>query len=154
MALDKLSFKIIDGEIAVGELPVYEGIVGIFINDRELLDIVADLENEHLEGGYTGYIHQRAYQLYGNLVPEADVVKEWQEENGTEILCCSCGEIVCASPTVFIEKDEQHVYWKNMGHNYMAREHYFFALNYVFDRKQYEQALEELKRLAEDKNIY
>ena len=101
MALDKLSFKIIDGEISVGELPVYEGVVGIFINDREILDIVADLENKNLKEGYLEYIHQKAYQLYDRLVPDV-LEKEWQKEHGTEILSCICGEIACSSPTVFI----------------------------------------------------
>ena len=67
MELDKLSFKIIDGQIAVGEIPKYRGVVGIFINDRELLDIVTDLENEKWQDGTMGYIHQTASELYTNL---------------------------------------------------------------------------------------
>ena len=35
---DKISFKIIDGQIAVGEIPKYSGVVEIFINDCEILD--------------------------------------------------------------------------------------------------------------------
>lgn len=147
---DKISFKIIDGEIAVGEIPKYKGVVGIFINNRELLEIVADLENENLKGGAMDYIHQTANELYGNLVPD-DKHKDWQEKYGVEILCCTCGVIECSSPTVFIEKDERTIYWKALGHNQMD---YYFPLNYVFERKQYEQALEELKKFAEDKSIY
>ena len=154
MALDKLSFKIIDGEIAVGVTPCFRGVVGIFINERELLDIVADLENANWENGYMEYIHQTAKELYNNLVPDDNEFIEWQEEYGTEILCCTCGFIEDGSPTVFVEKDEQHVYWKALGHNQIDKEHYYFPLQYVFDRKQYEQALEELKKFAEDKNIY
>lgn len=152
MALDKISFKIISGQIELGGES--DHIVGIFINGRELLDIVAELENAHLKGGYMEYIHQTAKELYGNLVPDDDELKEWQEEYGTEILCCTCGIIEDSSPTVFIEKDEQYVYWKALGHNQIDTEHYYFPLNYVFDRKQYEQALEELKKFAEDKSVY
>ena len=150
---DKLSFKIIDGEIAVGELPNYRGVVGIFINDRELLDIVAELEDEKLKGGAMDYIYQTAKELYSNLVSD-DELKDWQEKNGVEILCCTCGFIECGSPTVFIEKDERYVYWKALGHNQISKENYYFPLNFVFDRKQYEQALEELKKYAEDKSVY
>lgn len=149
--LDKISFKIIDGEIAVGVTPCFRGVVGIFINDRELLDIVADLENEKLKDGAEDYIHQTAKELYNNLVPKDDEEKEWNEYHGTEILCCTCGEIGCGSPTVFIEKDERYVFWKALGHNQID---YHIPLKYVFDRKQYEQALEELKKFAEDRSIY
>ena len=144
---DKISFKIIDGQIAVGEVPKYRGVVGIFINDRELLDIVAEFEKEKYKEP-EDYIHQMADELYSNLTTE---ITDWQKQNGVEILCCTCGIIECSSPTVFIEKDEQYVYWKALGHNQLD---YNFPLNYVFDRKQYEQALEELKKFAEDKNIY
>ncbi len=54
---EKISFKIIDGQIAVGEVLNYRGVVGIFINDCELLDIVADLEKEKWEEPMD-YIHQ------------------------------------------------------------------------------------------------
>ncbi len=148
---DKISFQIIDGEIAVGETPKYRGVVGIFINDRKLLDIVTDLENENLKGGAMDYIYQTAKELYSNLVPDDAELKDWQEKNSVEILCCTCGVIECSSPTVFIEEDEQYVYWKALGHNQLE---YNYPLNYVFDRKQYEQALEELKKFAEDKSIY
>lgn len=149
---DKLSFKIIAGQIELGGTS--DHIVGVFINDSELLDIVADLENENLKNGYMGYIHQTASELYSNLIPDNDELKEWQEEYGTEILCCVCGTVGCGSPTVFIEKDERYVFWKALGHNQIDKEDYYFSLNYVFDRKQYEQALEELKKFAEDKSVY
>ena len=151
--LDKLTFKIIDGEIAVGETPKYRGVVGIFINDQELLDMVADLENEKWKNGAMVYIHQTASELYNNLVPDDDL-KDWQKENGTEILSCSCGIIEDSSPTVFIEKDERFVYWKALGHNQINKEDYYFPLNYVFGRKEYEQALVELKKFVEDKSVY
>ena len=150
---DKITFKIIDGQIAVGEQPKYRGVVGIFINDRELLDIVADLGNEVWEDGAMDYIHQMADELYSNLVPN-DKRKDWQKRNGVEILCCTCGYVECSSPTVFIEKDERYVYWKALGHNQIGKEHYYFPLNYVFDRMQYEQSLEELKKFVEDKSVY
>ncbi len=152
VAQDKMSFKIIDGEIAPGETPDYLGVVGIFINEREILDIVSDLENEKFEDGEMEYIHQTAYQLYNNL--GADNITDWQKKYGIEILSCTCGYIEDGSPTVFIEKDEKYVYWRALGHNQLNKEHYYFPLNYVFDRKQYEQALEELKKFSEDKNIY
>ena len=148
---DKISFKIIDGQIAVGETPKYRGVVGIFINDRELLDIVTDLENENLKGGAMDYIYQSAKELYSNLVPDDEEHKDWQEKYGIEILCCTCGIVECSSPTVFIEKDERNVYWNALGHNQID---YHIPLKYVFDRKQYEKALEELKRFAKDKSIY
>ena len=154
MTTDKLSFKIIDGKIAAYLVNQYQGVVGIFINDRELLDIVADLENEHWKNGAMSYIHQTAKELYNNLVPNDNELIEWQEEYGTEILCCTCGEIGCGSPTVFIEKDDHFIYWKALGHNQIDKEDYYFPLNYGFDKKQYEQALEELKRFSEDKSIY
>lgn len=150
VAPDKISFKIIDGEIAVGEIPKYAGVVGIFINDRELLDIVAELEDKNLKGGAMDYIHQTAKELYYNLVPDNGLTA-WQNKNGAEILSCTCGIIKDGSPTVFIEKDEQYVYWKAFGHNQI---NYRIPFNYVFDKKQYEQALEELKKFAKDKNIY
>lgn len=105
---DKISFRIIDGQIAVGEVPKYRGVVGVFINDRELLGIVTDLENENLKGGAKDYIFQTANELYSNLVPD-DEIKNWQKKNGVEILCCTCGVTECGSPTVFIEKDEKFI---------------------------------------------
>lgn len=150
---DIISFRMIDGQIAVGEVPKNRGVVGVFINGRELLDIVADLENENLKGGAMDYIYQTANELYSNFVPD-DKIKNWQKKNGVEILCCTCGVIECSSPTVFIQEDEQYVYWKTLGHNQIDKEHYCFPLNYIFDRKQYEQALGELKKFAEDKSIY
>ncbi len=144
---EKISFKIIDGQIAVGEVLNYRGVVGIFINDCELLDIVADLEKEKWEEPMD-YIHQKAKELYNNLTHD---ITDWQKKNGVEILCCTCGVVECSSPTVFIEKDEHYVYWKALGHNQID---YHIPLKYVFDRKQYEQALEELKKFAEDKSIY
>lgn len=147
--LDKLSFKVIDGQLPPGEMP--KRVVGIFINERELLDIVADLENENLKDGHMEYIHQTATELYTNLVPVDDEQREWQEEHGVEILSCTCGIIEDGSPAVFIEKDERYVFWKALGHNQID---YHIPLKYVFDRKQYEQALEELKKFAEDRSIY
>ena len=110
---EKISFKIIDGQIAVGEVLNYRGVVGIFINDCELLDIVADLEKEKWEEPMD-YIHQTAKELYNNLTHD---ITDWQKKNGVEILCCTCGVVECSSPTVFIEKDEHYVYWKALGHN-------------------------------------
>ncbi len=147
---DTISFKIIDGQIAVGEVPKYSGVVGIFINDRELLDIVADLEKSKSEEPMD-YIHQTAKELYHNLT---DGIADLQKENGVEILCCTCGVVECSSPIVFIEKDERYVYWKALGHNQIEKKNYCFPLDYVFDRKQYEQALEELKKLVKDKSVY
>ncbi len=149
---DKLSFKIIDGDIAPGEIPRYRGVVGVFINDCEILDIVAGLENKNWENGAMRYIHQTANELYRNLA--SDKLSDWQEENGIEVLSCTCGIIEDSSPTVFIEKDESYVYWKALGHNQIDNEDYYYPLNYIFDKKQYEQALQELKEFAEDSNIY
>lgn len=150
---DELTFKIIDGEIAAGETPKYRGVVGIFINGRELLDMVADLENEKWESGAMDYIHQTAAELYSNLVPDNDL-KDWQKENGTEVLSCTCGIIEDSSPTVFIEKDERFVYWKALGHNQIEKNRYYFPLYYVFEREQYEQALIELMKFVADDSIY
>ena len=111
------------------------------------MDIVADLENEKVKEAMD-YIHQTAKELYHNLT---DDITDWQEENGVEILCCTCGVVECSSPTVFIEKDERYVFWKSLGHNQID---YHIPLKYVFDRKQYEQTLEELKKFVEDKSIY
>lgn len=151
--LDKLTFKRIDGEIAVGVTPKYRGVVGIYINGRELLDLVNELEKGKWKSGARDYIHQTAAELYGNLVPNDDL-KDWQKENGTEILSCTCGIIEDSSPTVFIDTDERFVYWKALGHNQMDKEQYYFPLNYVFDRKEYAQALEELKKFVADESIY
>ena len=151
---DKISFKIIDGKVGATLINDYRGVVGIFINDRELLDIVAELENTNWEYGAREYIHQMAKYLYSNLVPDDDELIEWQEEYGTEILCCTCGIIECGSPTVFIEKDDEYIYWRALGHNQIEKEYYYFPLNYVFDMEQYEQALTELKKFAEDKSVY
>ncbi len=104
------------------------------------------MENAHCKNGAMDYIHQTATELYCNLVPYDKEQKEWQEENGAEVLSCTCGIAEDGSPTVFIEKDERYVYWKALGHNQIDKEEYCFPLNYVFDRKQYEQALEELNR--------
>ena len=46
------------------------------------------------------------------------------------------------------------MYWKALGHNQMDKEQYYFPLNYVFDRKEYAQALEELKKFVADESIY
>ena len=53
-----------------------------------------------------------------------------------------------------MEKDERFVYWKALGHNQINKEDYYFPLNYVFGRKEYEQALVELKKFVEDKSVY
>lgn len=148
---DKLSFKIIEGQIAPGETPK-SGVVGIFINDRELLDIVADLESKKWKSGAFDYIHQTAKELHNHLATEK--FTDGNEEYGIAILSCTCGIIEDGSPTVFIEKDENYVYWKALGHNQIDKENYYFPLDYIFERKQYEEALNELKRFSDDEDIY
>ena len=61
---DVISFRLIDGQLPPGESN-HIGVVGIFVNDRELLDIVREIETEHIPTGPSEYIYQTAKELYG-----------------------------------------------------------------------------------------
>ncbi len=148
--MDVIKFKIID-EMARPEWdPNYTvKVVAIYINDELFMDtaIRLELEREDIDNTEERYSHQWPMELYKNFHPDEELA-EWQKEYGVEIFACGgCGCVGCGSPTVFIEQDDEHVYWKSMGHNQYD---YNIPLNYVFDRKQYEAAMEELRQFAEE----
>ena len=149
---DIISFRLINGQMPPGESN-HIGVVGIFINDREFLDIVREIESAHFSTGPNEYIYQTARELYLNLVP-TDRMEKRQREYGTEILSCTCGFILDGSPTVFIEKDSRYVYWKALGHNIYNKSEYYYRLDYVFDLSQYEEALKALNSFAQNKEVY
>lgn len=154
---DKLEFKLIDPIEKCEEWadPSDEKIraVEIYINGREIVDILKELEMPFAdeEGHPTlagAYGHRIPKELY-NVLSESLIENSYEWEYGAEVLCCNdCGFPGCWSATVKIRQDEKFVYWENFEQNH--RKNWKYDLSFKFDKNEYEKEFEKLKSFAED----
>ncbi len=159
--MDRLEFKLFDAvaagepwaqwESAVGpEIPV----AGIYINGRELGEIVKELERR-TDPQAQGYGHRKPRQLRDALTVYCDPderYRDWREylhRQGVELFCClQCGLPECGSPTVRPRRVGSRVIW-TLGHNRPDKARDYEGLTFTFDAGQYREALEQLRSMAE-----
>lgn len=154
---DKLEFKLIKpsskGEIWAEDEGRNLRAVEIYINNRELVDILREIEkpfaeeegHPNLAGGYGHNIPQILYKDFTEaLIPET-----YSQLYGVELLCCKdCGVPGCWSPKAKIRQDEEFVYWEDFCQNH--RKNWVYNLSYKFAKAEYEAEMEKLKSFAEE----
>lgn len=142
--MNKIEFQI--KETLFNDKPYRESI--ILIDGRNLLDMIKEYElpfaqkegNQDIAGGYMGMAPQVLFD---------EVSKE--KDEATIFICKSCGEWYCWPMFISIEKENNKVIWKNFrqfhrGPDSPASYWDFSAFPvFVFDKRQYEEALERLK---------
>ncbi|MBA4537807.1 hypothetical protein H1Z61_11865 [Bacillus aquiflavi] len=129
-------------------------IVDIYINERNIIDILIEVESsfalregkQHIAGDYSGLWPEIVYlpskHMLGKPVEELDFY------NGkSAILRCKCGITECWPFVVNIYLDKDTVTWSDFeqphrGKNSAGGHWEYEQLNpFIFDRKQYEEAL-------------
>ncbi len=149
---DNIRFNIINPqgiEAWAGDCKISQ-VVEIYINDKEFIDILRELEGPYAaEEGHPSlagaYGHLTPKELIANLAGAGNKNEAYEDE-GAELLCCSgCGFSGCWSIVVHIKQDSEYVYWYKFEHNHRNWE---YNISYKFDRKEYEKALEEMKALS------
>jgi hypothetical protein len=150
-----LEFKSIDPVKAGEEWAIYvvsnpSRVVEVYINDREMLDIIASIEKPYKEqeglDDVEDYGHVSASSLYGDLSAAMDKVG-YSYNHGVYLCCCrDCGEPGCWSVTCKVIEDEDYVYWTDFEHEHRDWE---YDLQYKFEKGQYYEALGKLKRMAD-----
>ena len=145
-SVDSIRFRLCRKKDPYGPEVHWEYVL-IFINGEEILDLLKRrMSPSMLERyrGTAGYAHNRFSWLYRGLT-SAFTPGTYAAECGFEILCCgACGEPGCSSPQVDFEITEESVVW-NLGWRYGK------PLRFRFDREQYLDALEDLRRQGERK---
>lgn len=138
--VDALEFRIINPkgiEAWADDCDICEA-VEIYINGREIVELLKEIETPFA-------IDEGEIDLagaYGHLTP-AELYSELNDADESALLCCdSCGLIGCWSVLVSVEMDEKYVYWKEFEHNHRK---WKYNISYKFDRKEYEDALKQLK---------
>lgn len=149
---DQLEFKLVNAKEAKEEWMLdfdFEGdIAEIYINGQEIIPFLKEIEEPYAaEEGHPdiagAYGHRLPKKLYKELM-EAFEEGTYVNQEGAELLCCGgCGLSCCWSIVVFIKQDERYVYWYKFEHNHREWE---YNLSYKFDKKDYMQALEVLKK--------
>lgn len=150
--VDKIRFNIIDprGKEEWAKDCDVSKVVEIYINDREIVDILREIERTYAEQegkpNLAGaYGHNTPKVLYDNLSQaEEDELNGY--EDGVELLrCLECGFMDCWSILVRIKQDEKYVYWYDIKHNHRD---WNYDIAYQFDKNEYDMALQELKKEA------
>lgn len=140
--MDKIEFKIINPkgkERWADEYPPNIRVVEIYINGKELIDILKEIEYSYDPKLAGAYGHQTPEDLYSNLV---------EGEDSADLLCCSdCGDIGCWTVRVIITADEKYVYWINFSHHHRE---WKYDISYTFEKTAYEKALNYLKEKCKD----
>ena len=116
----------------------------ILINGKELLEIIADAEKvfaekePDLKDFIAGdYIYMIPSELYEKL-------KEAEQSNGkleAAVLCCTCGEVGCASARVLVINTGTSVIWNH----FRTIRDWDFNLSYEFLLDDYKKFLEKIK---------
>ena len=135
---DKIKFVKINEQDATGRSFTA---VSVFINGKELTDIIKDVEQQSDKKMLSNYIHLTPSELYEGL-SLAMVPGSEPAENGAEILCCICGCPECWSPVVHVTVDEHRVHWTQITHN---QTDFDYNLSYHFNKTEYLHELEKLK---------
>lgn len=141
-------------------------IIDISINERKLLDIVTEVERKNAQrmgfdfgGGYTG-VRATPYVVEGDHFLGLSI--PGSAKSHTRVLNCTCGNPRCWDVLALIEADDKFVCWSYIinpwllnglpTHWHTESPEDFVAFNYssigpyIFDRRQYEDALNELRR--------
>ena len=141
-------------------------IIDIYINDSKLLDIVTKVERENARrlgldfgGNYTG-VWATPYVVEGDHF--LGFAPLGQPKYHTWVLNCTCGNPGCWDILAFIEADNETVRWRDIvnpwlvnglpTHWHTEKPEYFLAFDYssigpyIFDRRQYENALNQIRR--------
>jgi hypothetical protein len=150
-----LEFKSIDPvkvgeEWAIDVVPNPPRVVEIYIDDREMMDIIAVIEKPYKEqegmDNVDDYGHVPASSLYGDLSTAMDK-GSYSYNHGVYLFCCrDCGEPGCWSVTCKVTEDEDYVYWTDFEQEHRDWE---YNLQYKFEKGQYYEALGKLKRMAD-----
>ena len=135
---DKIKFVKINEQDATGRSFTA---VSVFINGKELTDIIKNAEQQNDKKILSNYIHLTPSELYEGL-SSAMMPGSETAENGAEILCCACGCPECWSPVAHVTVDECYVYWTQITHNQMD---FDYKLSYRFNKTEYLYELEKLK---------
>jgi hypothetical protein len=125
---------------------------GIYIDGCDVIDIIKSIEKPYKkrEGLTVGkdYGHIQASWLYKDLC-EVTNDTSYSYKYGVYLFCCrDCGEPGCWSVRCNVVEDENYVYWINFKPEHRD---WKYNLLYKFEKKQYNEALEKLKYLAESK---
>ena len=142
-------------------------IIDISINDHKLLDLVTKVERENARrmgldfgGNYSG-VWATPYVVEGNHF--LGLSFPGQPKSYSWVLNCTCGNPGCWDVLALIETDDKFVRWSDIVNPWLVNglpTHWhtespedFVAFDYssigpyVFDRRQYDDALSELRRL-------
>ena len=117
----------------------------ILINGIDILDIVRKEEekiSENQEDKYLigAYHHMCIEELYDNLL-EAEKSKGKED---AAVLCCTCDESRCAAIRTKVLKTDKNVFWQDVHNDWPHP----FKLSFVFERKEYENFMNQLKKLS------
>ena len=161
--MDEIKFLL--GEYRDKEFGYSFQIIEIFINDRNLLDVVTEVERKNAQhigldfgGNYTGlqatpYVVEGDHFL-GTSFPSWPKHHDW-------VLGCTCGNPGCWDILAFIEADDKIVRWSKIVNPWLAHGlptvwhteppedfvafDYSSIGSYAFDRGQYDYALNNLR---------
>ena len=146
---DSLEFKTFDAKVAgedwASETDNLPPVAGIFINGKELVDILCPLEEklkaEDDECAAGNYGHLFAEELYEELTV-ASISGTFSNDYGASLLCClDCGDFGCWSVLCHIILSDTEVVW-TFTHNHRK---WNYDLKFTFKRDEYEKALSSLK---------
>jgi hypothetical protein len=145
--VEHIEFRTVEEELGVGLLPTLMP----YLNGVPLRDLVRKVELPHarregrpdLAGSYAGLLDEdvRWPGRHYLGVP----VLSWFGDADTVLLGCVCGEWGCWPFTAFVTVDEETVTWS--GYRTGHRDWDYGDLReFVFDRRQYEEALQTTER--------
>ena len=146
---DSLEFKIFDAKTAgegwASETDNLPPVAGIYINGKELVDILRPLEEklkaEDDECDAGNYGHLFAEELYEELTV-ASISGTFSNDYGASLLCClDCGDFGCWSVLCHMVLSDTEVVW-TFTHNHRK---WNYGLEFTFTRNEYENALSSLK---------
>ena len=124
-----------------------DGGAGIYINGRELVDIIIPIE-DHLIGAGDKcapgeYSHLPADMLYKEL-SDAAVPGTYAYNDGAYLTCCLiCESCSCWSLLAHVKTTEDEVIW-TLSHNHR---NWDYGVQFCFEKTQYEAALNRLREM-------
>lgn len=145
--MNKLSFKIDRFKFTADNNPSF--VARIFIDDNNFLDTIINYErnlivSDAVEGTISAFAPIYLYELYEELT-------EWcynkDFEGRANIFGCKCGTTGCCPFTIRVhDEGESVVVWYDFNREYDEEWEYRNLGPYVFDKKQYDNALGDLKK--------
>jgi hypothetical protein len=127
--------------------------VNIYINGKNLIDILADAERQGAEKSNRPN-RERARGYAGIMLYEFLDYVEGRKAY-TYVLGCGCGIVECGPLGVEIEKTENVVIWRNFSSDYYRYPYDLYDSNwsempiFIFDLKQYNEEIEKVERIFE-----